>query len=269
MRYEDIEAVNISTLRAMGQSPAHYLSALAQHRASTRAMDLGTATHLLALEPDRAETEIVVWEGGDRRGKAWLDFAAANAGALILKPAELAGPRAMAAAVRTHPVAAELLAQGAAEQTLLWTDAETGLDCKGRVDWVGDGLLVELKTARRADPWAFARQVATLGYHLQWAFYADGLAALTGRTPDVYCVVVESSAPWDVVVYRVSEDTLAVGREQYRALLRRLRACVEADDWPGQAPGVVDFLLPSWAIAARDEADVELTMGGEPLTLGG
>jgi hypothetical protein len=85
--------------------------------------------------------------------------------------------------------------------------------------------------------------------------------ALGHARPQVVEVVVESAAPYDVVVYEVGLDTIEQGRKEYRALLARLRECVDSDTWPGSAPEIVDFALPVWALAMDDVPS--LTLGGE------
>lgn len=233
----------------------------------------------------------VVWDGGDRRGKEWAAFKAAHPDELILKPAEVADhlagiskcarqgeawkafesansqriiltekelipARAMARAVREHPASKALLRDGRAELPMFWTDPVTGLDCKGRVDWTNERehIIVDLKTARDVSPRVFSRQAERLGYALQAAFYADGYAQLhDGIEPAVYVVSVESVRPHDVIVYEVESDTLDIGRTAYLALLQRVRECVLADEWPGQAPNVVPFELPPWALTEEEE----------------
>ena len=45
----------------------------------TDAMDLGTLLHALVLEPDTFPDRVAIWDG-DKRGKAYAEFEAANAG---------------------------------------------------------------------------------------------------------------------------------------------------------------------------------------------
>ncbi len=305
--YQQSQAVNVSTLKAMRRSPLHYLEAVANERRPTKVMGNGIAGHVLTLEPERMKDITVcdigretrawelyeavratgeqpaVYDGAVRRGKAWDAFEAAHPGQLIALASEWAAvqpllgakqimtstelelARAMADAVHAHPEAHRLLQGGRAEVPIYWTDTETGVDCKGRIDYLAPGRVVDLKTTADVSPWVFSRQCARLLTHMQLAFYADGVAG-KGQLPDVYVIAVESARPFDVAVYHVRDDTLVAGRDEYRRLLRRLVECVEADNWPGVAPEVIDFELPSWAVAQVDEAEVTLTMGGQAMS---
>jgi len=266
--YCEFEGVNISSLKAMRRSPAHFLEAAASNKRPSPAMRKGSATHCAVFEPARFVEDYLRHTEPrlDKRTKAFKELVEANPFKEILGQSEYDAVIALRDAVRAHPVAVELLAEGRPEVSMIWTDDETGIDCKGREDWITpSGTLVGLKTAARADPWAFARQSAQLGYHLQWAYYADGYEAIMGHAPtSVIEIVVETERPYDVVPYRIGADTIAQGREEYRALLRRLRDCVEADHWPGTTVDMIDFELPAWAI---NDVETVLTIGGQEVSL--
>lgn len=264
--YCEFEGVNISSLKEMRRSPLHYLESAARSKRPSKAMSIGTATHCAVLEPSRFVEEYARYaERMDKRTKEYKAFVEANPGREILSATDYDACTAMRDAVREHEVAASLLLEGRPEVSILWTDAETGIDCRGRADWIAPGhVVVGLKTTSRADTWAFPRQAASLGYHLQWAFYRDGYEAATGHAPTMVEIVVETERPHDVVVYEIGADTLDQGRREYRELLARLRDCVEADTWPGIAPQAIPFSLPVWAI---HEPDQTLMIGGEEVPL--
>lgn len=152
-----------------------------------------------------------------------------------------------------------------------WTDG--GTPCKGLADAIVDGasealaaaldvppgtpVVVDLKTTRDAEPDRLPSEVARRRYHGQLAHYVAGLVAThpdaeTWRALDVdpvaVLVFVESSAPHDVLVMRLSEHALHAGSVLRHRLLDRLRECEASDDWPGAAPGVVVMDLPRWAV---------------------
>jgi exodeoxyribonuclease VIII len=254
--YRTIDAVNISTLKELWQrSPMHYQHRLITPRPDTPAMALGRAIHCAILEPQeyarRYATRPVALDGRTKEGKAWL---AEHAHCEVLSSDYGETVRAVAAAVRAHPTVADWLAgpDCSVERIITWTDAETGVTCKGRLDLVSDSLLIGLKTAREIAPRRFAMQAAQLGYHLQWAFYYDGLAAIGAEPSSVYEIVVETIAPYDIAIYHVPPEVLAVGRDEYRAALARLVACRDRDHWPGQCPGITEFALPAWAASEQD-----------------
>jgi len=261
--YNQLRAVNYSTLKHMRKSPLAYRYACDHHSEPTLAMLKGTATHVLTLEPENFDKHIAEWEG-DRRGKAWEAFRDANSTRAILRTSELAESRAMASAVRSDPYAMRYLtAPGrAAEVPMVWTDPGTGLKCKGRADLIctidDQPQVVGLKTTRDIAETAFMWQAFRLGYHLQWAFYHDGYQAIHGHAPRMVEIVVESSPPHECVVYVIPDDVLAVGRDEYRALLSRVRECLDAGSWPGLgAEGERLFALPDRAYDMADEIDLD------------
>lgn len=109
------------------------------------------------------------------------------------------------------------------EQAITWQDPDTHLPCKAKADGlaVNDGVLLDLKTTTSdaANPKKILQKVLDMGYHRQMAFYADGCKA--NGTPIKQCVLifVDTSEPFAVGVYRLSEELLEYGRGQYKQAL--------------------------------------------------
>ena len=245
--YREIDAVNWSSLKEMRKSPRHYLHRLHEPKADTAAMRRGRATHTAVFEPDRFPLDYVVWEG-DRRGKAYTAFCEQHPHQTILKADEYATCLAMRDAVRSHPVAGPLLTPpGEAEKVLTWTDEETGLACKARLDWWRVGLLADLKTTAEIDARRFAATVERMGYHGQAAFYRAGLAANGLDAPPFRIVAVESAAPHDVAVYLLDDDAHYAGEVLVAELMARVAAGRFSLMWPGMYPEEVQLSLPAWA----------------------
>jgi hypothetical protein len=266
--YEDIDAANYSTIKLLGRSPKAYLHAKDNlgKREPSDTLTRGLAAHTAVLEPDRFLLDYVLWEGERRAGKFWDDFAArAKAeNKTILRKQDYDFALRVREAVRSDPVAAPYLTSGLHEATIVWTDGQTGIRCKGRPDFItADGLVVDLKTTRSVEAWAFQRQAAKLHYHAQAAFYCDGQEVLTGHPPRSIVIAVESEEPHDVVVYTLDDTVLAAGRDTYREWLAILKQCRDAGRWPGYANGaVMPFQLPSWSVDAdEDETDLDDIFG--------
>lgn len=243
--------VHWSTLKELAKSPAHYQFALERPWEETPSQRLGTAGHCRALESDDVFHARFVLFDGDRRTKEWKAFQADNVGRTILSREEWDAAHAMADAVRAHPLAAALLSDGEAEQSLQWThrthlgSESYEVECGGRMDFVGSMGLVELKTSRAASPYEFPREVAKFDYHGQVAFYADGLLSLGKPVSAVWFVAVENDAPHGVAVYRVPDAVLDAGRERYFLLLDRLHLCERTNHWPAWPEENV-LTLPGW-----------------------
>ncbi len=250
--YKAIQAINMSTLKAMAVSPLQYRHVADTERPDTSSMMLGRATHSHILEPTQFYNEYTVWNGkGTRASKAYKEFAAENEGKEILTPAEMAKIAAMGQAVRSHPIASLMLQNGTPEVSIQWTDPDTGLRCKGRPDWVSKDAVVDLKTTADLSPHMFERQAFNLSYHMAAAFYSDGLNLVHGLSLPFYIAAVQSTAPHDVIVYKVPEKVLTAGRVAYRGLLVRVSECEAAGRWPGMADEVQQLTLPAWAATKK------------------
>jgi hypothetical protein len=252
--YVAIGRVNFSTLKEMRKSPKHYLFAVENSRKDTKRLALGRATHTAILEPDNFAVEYAVWRGKRRQGGDWDAFCAANKDRTIVNLAEYAAALGMRDSVRAHPTAGPLLRSGLPEQTLLWTDPETGIECKCRPDWLATaaGCFVDLKTTADGDRDRFGALSARYGYHIQSAFYRRGLLA-HGLDLPPKIVAVEAAEPYDVAVFAVDEDALYAGDETVGELLRRVAECRASGKWPGRYEVEERLALPSWAFPDEDD----------------
>lgn len=239
-QYEAIDAINFSTLREFSRSPAHYAAALRVKKDATDAMDLGSAFHLLALEPEREGERLVVWEEGTRRGKAWDAFKEKHAGKLILKRDDYETAKAMAQSVHNSPQARKYLTGGRAEVTLQWEEA--GFKLKGRVDYLG-AAQVDLKATRSAAVEPFGRQMFDAKVHAQMAMYRTGIKAIL----PVVLIATDNTFPFLTQAYRVTEQQLEQGAAEYRAWLATLAHCRKTNQWPGYWESECDLKFPKWA----------------------
>ena len=249
--YRAAPGINISSLKKMAKSPAHYRWGLDHPQEDTPTLAAGRAVHMAILQPELFDQHYVIRPAGlDGRTKAGKDWVAANADRDIISAADNVLFREMADAVRRHPVAGVLVRnQYATELPIFWTDAETGLACKGKIDLIcRDGTLVDLKKTVDLTPSLFFTQAYRLGYHLQAAYYHDGLVANGIEVPRVVIVAMEGGGPYDVVPFTVPADILEQGRTEYRALLRQVADCQTTGVWPGVSPAELDFQLPRWAV---------------------
>lgn len=260
--YCAIDAVNWSTLKEMAKSGAHYRHRLTNPRTDTASLRFGRAVHTAVLEPDRFALEYAVWDGGRRGTNAYKEFEAVNAGRTILTEDEYGTCLATRDAVRSHPAAAPLLA-GPSEIVLEWTDYDTALPCKARLDKAYLCSPVDLKTTTSTDPDDFGRTSGSLLYHGQLAFYQRGLQACDprGHRDAPRIIAVESDAPYDVVVYRLPDDALMAGDQLVSDLLAHVASCRSRDEWPGRFDTEQELHLPAWLMPG--DVGLGITIGGE------
>jgi hypothetical protein len=256
------DAVNASRLSRMLISPAHYLTPSGE---TTPALRFGQLAHNGVLEPTAlAERYAVLPDyhldadnrtaaGEPTQSKATkyykakaAEFLAVNAGRERVSREEYARMKALVSSIAADRFARHVInGHGPCELSLLWTDDQTGLRCKARIDKVSGAFLVDLKTTK--DIAAFAKSIARYGYHRQLAHYQAGYAAITGELLTPWIVAVESDPPHCVLAAPLSEVAVMQGETERRRLLAKVRQCQEQRDWPGP-PAPDEWDLPEWAI---------------------
>lgn len=200
--------------------------------------DLGTAAHLGLLEPHLWAERIVEIDADSYRtnaAKAQRDAAYA-AGKVPLLTGQAKSVLAMGAAARRNAEICRVMEGARFETTLVWQDRETGVWCKTRPDILavrGDELH-DYKTTSCAEQSAFERRAADLLYFQKAAWYLDGVAAVTGRRPEVYGFIVqETTRPFLTAVHDLDERAIEWGRKMNRAAIDLFAECLETGIWPG------------------------------------
>lgn len=248
--YRAIKAVSKSALDWFAKSPAHYKHVVIDGNRPdpTPAMATGSAFDTLLLTPQIFETTYAVAPDVRRGTKAWDEFEAANQGKILIKNEELARIKAMVDSVRSHQAASELLASGTAQVSYTWKDTFSGLDCKGRADFVTTkGAIVDVKTTQCASPSEFSKSMASFRYHVQAAMYLNAQTCSGGpTTSEFYFIAVEKEPPYLTAVYLIDQEALALGFATMQAELGHLAQCLKRNDWPGYHAGIETLNLPPW-----------------------
>lgn len=247
-------SLSASGAKKILSSPARFWFDRLHPPKPTAAMELGTAAHKLTLG---VGAQIVMVNAEDWRSaeaRAERDQARAE-GKVPLLRADYGRAATMAAAVRSHPLAAALFTQGAAERSLFWQDREFGIWCRARLDWLPDSplpygyrmIIADLKTCVSASRDAIAKQVANFSYHIQAAFYVDAVRALgLDDDPAFLLVFVESAPPHLINIAQLDDDAMNVGRDLGREAMERYRDCSQTGEWPGYSAEIELISLPPW-----------------------
>ncbi|MBW2645067.1 MAG: PD-(D/E)XK nuclease-like domain-containing protein, partial [Deltaproteobacteria bacterium] len=125
----------------------------------------GRAFHVYVLEPDTFEKAVAISPEINRRtnqGKEdYRMFVEQNKDKTVITADEFNTIKGMKEKILLHPLASKLIEGGLSEQTVIWTDEETGLPCKARPDKIPtvDGVVVDLKKTRDASPHGFQRSL--------------------------------------------------------------------------------------------------------------
>ncbi len=235
--------LSYSQLKAFAKSPNHWLAYVENKFETTPAMELGTMVHTLVLEPQEFEHRYLVTEKCDKRtneGKAKYAKYQETLGERTMIDIDLyAKARKIADQVLLHPLAWQLI-DG--------TDAEVVVEnpISGELfRTVADGVMPEkyvfdLKTCKDASMDEFSKTAYNLDYHLQAAIYC-----YHHNVQDYYWIAVETEAPFNVSVYKQSQDALTSATDRMFNLIEQWKV------WDGSPQGyqnsIKEIGLPRWA----------------------
>jgi hypothetical protein len=232
---EPAYTARISLLKCFARSAAHARAFIdGALNDETLSMRLGSGGHALLF----GRPSVVVFPGV-RRGKAWDAFEQEHKGSVILNEREHSIALAMARAIQVHPDADRLMfaPQTQHEVPVEWLYG--GRRCSGRLDSLGPRALVDLKCVVDASPQRLPWQARKMGWAAQLAWYSDGVELAGMDQRPSYLIAVESSPPYNVVVYQMTDEDIDFGRRQYEAWFAKLLECEAADAWPGYADGIL------------------------------
>jgi exodeoxyribonuclease VIII len=258
--YHNTDRMSFSGLKQAERSRAHYEAWRRRKDTPTASMALGSYVDALLLDPDalgsfamRPDTYtdskglIKPWTLASNTCKAWIKD---NAGKTIISEDQKKDAEKMAASVRVHEEAAIIMGSSGIQKQkeILWTDWETGIDLKSKLDiWCPESrVLADLKTTVDASASAFARTVATYRYHAQLAMYADALQFIGEQRPEKYIIIaVENSEPFCTAVYSINSMDVELGRKWYRKILKKF-----SDETNNKQTGYSKYaeplMLPNW-----------------------
>ncbi|MET7395584.1 PD-(D/E)XK nuclease-like domain-containing protein [Dactylosporangium sp. NPDC005572] len=217
--------------------------------------ELGQAAHkeVLGIGPKLVLVDRDRWDTTEVKAQV---AAIRAAGGIPLKRGPYDEIKAMAGQLARHPMAAALLnpAHGRPELSLFWTDRLTGVAERARVDWLheragGRTVVVDYKTCLSAHPDALPKVIHSYGYHIQGAFYRDGVRALSLGDADTLFVLIfqEKQAPYLVSCVQLDPPALRTGRDLKDWATQIFADCTASGQWPGYGEDIDYVSLPPWA----------------------
>lgn len=245
--HADKTAVNSSSVKAMAKSARAFHGAFFSGRIKqpTDAMKFGTLAHMAILQGAKFRDRYLVQpDFGDMRSStnrakrdSWL--LDVPEGHIVVTADERDDLFGMIDSVLSHERAYALLADGSPEIAGYWRDAETGIRLRMKADFIAFnlGALVDVKTTTDCRWTEFRRSVEKLRYDIQMAMYDDGTGIISGKKPEHRVwLAIESKFPYEVACHEVPPQYELTGQYEYRSALRRIKRCVELNQWPqGQA----------------------------------
>ncbi|MGW5711650.1 PD-(D/E)XK nuclease-like domain-containing protein [Streptomyces olivaceus] len=262
--HADRTSISSSGLRALlaPGCPAQFKYDRDNPQPPKKEFDLGHAAHQILLG-EGPEIDVLDFDNYLTKAAKTARAEAYDMGVVPLLRREYKQVEAMVAAVRSHPDASSLLAmQGVAEQSIYWTDPDTGIRCRVRPDWLVQHprvtLVVDLKTTTDASPDACSKAIESYAYHQQGALYIDGVQA-AGLAPEgarFIWIFVSKKAPHLVTVRELADQDQDIGRARNQRALRIYRDCEQSDTWPdwtGPVPTIPQLGMPTWATIRQFE----------------
>lgn len=149
---------------------------------------------------------------------------------------------------KNHPVIKSLVSNGQPQQVFRIETPHCYLQCK--VDWWQTGLAFDMKSTaciHGAGNNSFDRQIWSLGYDVQSAFYRMIIQSCTGSKPDWQWVAVEKQEPFDVELVDIQAQAMDSVERAVTLQVADLLKCFETGNWEN-ADGVRTVEMPAWRL---------------------
>jgi exodeoxyribonuclease VIII len=221
-------------------------------------MWLGECLHAVHLEgkPIVEIPEYALTSNGQRRGNTWRDWEAAHEGDFYLLPKDAQRIKVMSDGLMADPKCRAILeAPGECEHSYFFTDPETGILCRARIDKlacfgqarvIGDikATCIDVSDARQV-----GQKVLEMQYHRQGPWYLDAVEAVDGVAPDGFAFLfVRNKPPYNAACWVLGSEEIALGRRRNQAARLDLHRRLKTGDWTGLTHGKENLIvLPRYA----------------------
>lgn len=286
--YNALPQVRVSNLKHCLTSVLDYKLALEKKWEPTEAMNFGSLCDGIWLDRENIGLDFAHWKFEDRPDKGrilksgknkgkWVDHGIktdlnqewiegirkANPGKTLVPWTEIARADDLVNYVRSIAKTPEAQkardyldnTPGEKQKVVFWTDPETGIEMKGRLDKLNPDEVVDLKVYERYHPDVFGKAAADFSLDMQAVVYMKA----TGRTRFVW-VVIQPEFPYNVCTYYMMEGSpeYRVGENKLRTCLDRLKLAQDTGIWSGVGstphptmnPKTGEFVLsmPGWHV---------------------
>lgn len=218
-------------------------------------MGFGKVTHALVFECNDSLPRLAIGPTKGRRTKKWKAMEQDRPDLLLVTKDEQKQLVGMVSSIQQHKKLMELLKGGHAEQSLFADHPRTGLQLKGRLDFIcNDGkTILDLKTCQDARVPAFERNVAKYGWHFQAAYYKY-LAKLCSLTHTRFIFVsIEKVRPWGINLHELEVVSMGYAYDKNGEALERLKECQDKNSWPCYEEEIQTITLPMYAMELEED----------------
>jgi len=245
--YRSLDAINISSLKNLRQSPAHYLWFKDKGMATTPAMLLGTRIHKRLLEPDLFDDEYHLGLDVRRGSKQWKEEQEKAGSKTVLKPQDFFVINEVQNNFLNNKIAVDLLSGGKPEVSACALHPKYDVLMKCRVDYLKDDAIVDLKTTNNFE--TFRKNIGSNGLHLQLAWYGNIISLIRQKKiENYYLVVIETMAPYCVYTCQVNHSAITIAQVECEELLEQYIKCDKEKSWPGPKEELINLDLEHWYV---------------------
>jgi len=255
--HKDTTHISKSGLDLIREAPAKYYerylnpSSLIKEKRE-KALIIGSAFHSFVLEPEKFHSEFFVMPEMHGTGSdiARNKLIHQNIGKNYISIEEYQSISGMKESIYNHPIASQLIdIDGMNETRFNWVDPDTGVKCKIKPDHLNfkKEYCVDLKSTKCAKEIAFQRSAFDFRYHVQAAFYLDGLESNGIKMKTMAFIAVEKEPPFLPNTLYFTKSEIEVGRRTYKKDLAVYAECLATNTWPGYEQMMHPMNLPDWA----------------------
>ncbi len=272
----------------MDLTPKTYAHDLQRERTETKAMIEGVALHLAVLEPNTFDGHYIVlgqceaikkgdgerctnpgvyYRGGasycGARSHDPYDKEPMAEGIYVLQEDQMDKLFQATKAVLGHKIASRYFSgKGRSELTGVWTDPDTGVRCKIRIDRELSRAAhhCDLKYTADISDEGFKRQAGKMGWVRRSAFYRRGMAHLGNPAEASIIIAAQNGAPHDCRTFLLDEGDIAAFADTISGNLAKYATCLDTDEWPGYPQILEPMKLKPWDLPYKPPTD---DFGGE------
>lgn len=263
--YRRAEGQSQSHIKTILRSPAHYQSVKKRQFITSSVMMIGTATHCKVLEGDETFSAQYVKKPDNikyttKEGRDWKDSQSkktvlANDGKERQWDSVLGMTEALRQLEWFNPDQPDYRKYN--EVSIYWEDF--GIPCKARLDRIvltpDEVLVLDLKTTDSVSVEKFQTKMVELGYDFQAAWYSHAAKLIYDKPVRFIFVAVERQDPHTIDLFEVPDDIIQEARFKNELALKKLKVCLEKNEWPTVEPSLKMLEYPKWYKYASDQAD--------------
>lgn len=253
--YKARPGINNSALCEFRRSPAHYAEYMKNGKTKSPAMGYGDVLHKLVFQPQEYLPRLATAPVKGRKTKKWAEAEKSNPDLLYVSESEKAQIVGMVGSIQQSKEVMDLLKGGVPEQSLFADHESTGLQMKGRLDFLcADGkTILDLKTTEDAREGPFERQVGKYGLHFQAAYYRK-LAKLCGLTHTRFVfLALEKRPPYGLMLHELEVVSMGYAADKNEEALLKLKRCFDSNMFQCYEPGIRTITLPMQYIEMSEE----------------